>query len=203
MIVTGLTEFGKDKRKVYLDGQFAFVLYKGELSGCHIEEGRELSDEMYEKIMEEILWKRIRQRSLYLLKSMDRTEYQLRQKLKENGYPEELTDRVVDWLKELHYLDDVRYAEHYIRFHGEQKGRNLLQLELAQKGIDREVICTVLERGEGPDEEQAIRYWIQKKGIHPEKATPKEKNRLYGFLLRKGFSSSEISKVCRDFENFE
>lgn len=203
MIVTELTEFGKDKKKVYLDGQFAFVLYKGELSGCHIEEGQELPEEIYKKIMEEILWKRIRQRCLFLLKSMDRTEYQLRQKLRENGYPEELMDRAVNWLKELHYLDDVRYAEHYVRFHGEQKGRKLIQMELSQRGISREIIRTALEMEEGLDEEKAIRGWIQKKGIHLESATPKEKNRLYGFLLRKGFSSSKISKVCREFEDFE
>lgn len=94
------------------------MLYRGELSGCHIEKDQELPEAVYREIMDEILWKRIRMRCLYLLKSMDRTEYQLRTKLKQNFYPEELIDRVILWLENLHYLDDVRYAESYIRTHG-------------------------------------------------------------------------------------
>lgn len=111
MIVTEIEDCGSGKRKVYLDGQPAFVLYRGELSGCHIEKDQELPEAVYREIMDEILWKRIRMRCLYLLKSMDRTEYQLRTKLKQNFYPEELIDRVILWLENLHYLDDVRYAE--------------------------------------------------------------------------------------------
>ena len=37
MIVTEIEDCGSGKRKVYLDGQPAFVLYRGELSLCHIE----------------------------------------------------------------------------------------------------------------------------------------------------------------------
>ena len=92
MIVTEIEDCGSGKRKVYLDGQPAFVLYRGELSGCHIEKDQELPEAVYREIMDEILWKRIRMRCLYLLKSMDRTEYQLRTKLKQNFYPEELID---------------------------------------------------------------------------------------------------------------
>ncbi len=40
MIVTEIEDCGSGKRKVYLDGQPAFVLYRGELSGCHIEKTR-------------------------------------------------------------------------------------------------------------------------------------------------------------------
>ena len=90
MIVTEIEDCGSGKRKVYLDGQPAFVLYRGELSGCHIEKDQELPEAVYREIIDEILWKRIRMRCLYLLKSMDRTEYQLRTKLKQNFYPEEL-----------------------------------------------------------------------------------------------------------------
>ena len=74
MIVTEVEDCGSGKRKVYLDGQPAFVLYRGELSGCHIEKDQELPEAVYREIMDEILWKRIRMRCLYLLKSMDRTE---------------------------------------------------------------------------------------------------------------------------------
>ena len=36
MTVTKIEPVTKSKYKIYLDGQFAFVLYKGELSRYHI-----------------------------------------------------------------------------------------------------------------------------------------------------------------------
>ena len=39
MIVTGIEEQTKTKFKVYLDGTFSFVLYKGELKRFGIKQG--------------------------------------------------------------------------------------------------------------------------------------------------------------------
>ena len=52
MIVTEIEDCGSGKRKVYLDGQPAFVLYRGELSLCHIEKDRELPEAVYREIMD-------------------------------------------------------------------------------------------------------------------------------------------------------
>ena len=53
MIVTGIEEQTKTKFKVYLDGTFAFVLYKGELKRFGIKQGEDLTQENYEKIQNE------------------------------------------------------------------------------------------------------------------------------------------------------
>ena len=197
MIVTEIEDCGSGKRKVYLDGQPAFVLYRGELSLCHIEKDQELPEAVYREIMDEILWKRIRMRCLYLLKSMDRTEYQLRTKLKQNLYPEGLIERVIRWLKDLHYLDDARYAENYIRTHGESLSAMQLKQKLTQRGVPREVLMQAMEEQEGPDEEVLIRKWVKKKKIDPGNCTPAEKQRLYAFLMRRGFSSSGVRRVLQ------
>ena len=197
MIVTGIEDCGSGKRKVFLDGQPAFVLYRGELSRCHIEKDQELPDEIYREIMDEILWKRIRMRCLYLLKNMDRTEYQLRTKLKQNFYPEELIGKVISWLKDLHYLDDARYAESYIRTHGETLSSMQLKQKLTQRGVPREVIQAAMEEQESPAEEELILRWVKKKKIDPFTCTPAEKQKLYAFLMRKGFSSSKVRKVLQ------
>lgn len=202
MIVTAIEDHGKTKKKVYLDGQFAFVLYNGELSGCHIMEQRELPEEVYERIMEEILWKRIRQRALFLLKDMDRTEYQLRQKLKGDLYPEKLIHRVVEWLYSYHYLDDERYAENYVRCHVEKKSRRQMVQDLLQKGVEKQIAEAAVDTQETPNEEVLIRKWIEKKKIDPENASTKDLQKLYGFLLRKGFSPSEVSRVLKGMEEF-
>ena len=50
MQVTKVEALTKTKWKVELDGQFAFVLYKKEISRFGIEVNGELSEELYEQI---------------------------------------------------------------------------------------------------------------------------------------------------------
>ena len=45
MIVTKVEPLSKTKYKIYLNHQFAFVLYKGELRSYKISDGRELREE--------------------------------------------------------------------------------------------------------------------------------------------------------------
>ena len=202
MIVTALEDYGKNRRKVYLDGQFAFILYKGELSACHIKEQEELSEEGYRQIIEEILWKRIRQRSLYLLMETDRTEQQLRLKLKGEFYPEELIERNIEWLYGFHYLDDERYAENYVRCHAGEKSRRQIYQELLQKGVNREIAEQAAAGIETCEEEEQIKKLIEKKKVDLTTASLKEKQKLYGYLMRKGFSSSEIMRVIKGIAEY-
>ena len=88
MIVTKVEPLSKTKYKIYLNHQFAFVLYKGELRSYKISDGRELSEEELDEIREKILLKRAKKRAMHLLEDMDRTESALRKKLKAGQYPE-------------------------------------------------------------------------------------------------------------------
>ena len=55
MIVKAVVPVDKRKCKVFLEGDFAFVLYKSEAARFHIEEGNDLPAKTYEMIEEEIL----------------------------------------------------------------------------------------------------------------------------------------------------
>ena len=59
MIVTGIEEQTKTKFKVYLDGTFAFVLYKDELKRFGIKQGEDLAQENYGSRSERFRWKLI------------------------------------------------------------------------------------------------------------------------------------------------
>ena len=67
MIVTKVEPLSKTKYKIYLNHQFAFVLYKGELRSYKISDGRELSEEELDEIREKILLKRAKKRAMHLL----------------------------------------------------------------------------------------------------------------------------------------
>lgn len=195
MIVTGLEPAGKGREKVFLDGNAAFVLYGGELSRYGIREDAEVSEELYERILKEVLLKRAQARSLYILKSMDKTEAQMRQKLKEGTYPEEVIEEVIGWLYGFHYLDDRRYAENYVSQKKSSKSRKQLMLDLKRRGISKTLAEEVLESEEEEDETALIRQWMEKKHIDPGTKDPKERQKMWQFLARKGFRSEDIRRA--------
>ena len=77
MTVESVTPVGTRKCKVLFDEGFALVLYRGEVKRYGIEEKKDLPLETYEEIVENVLFKRAKERVVHLLKSMDRTEAEL------------------------------------------------------------------------------------------------------------------------------
>ena len=149
MIVTEIKPVTKQKFQIELDGQPAFVLYKGELSRYHIQKDEELSEEIYRELVEQVLTKRAKLRAMHLLEKMDRTKGELRKKLEQGGYPSIAIEAALDYVESFHYIDDARYAARYIEFQKGKKGRARLKMELLQRGIAGEIVARALEEAEG------------------------------------------------------
>lgn len=199
MIVTDIKPVTKQKFQIEIDGQPAFVLYKGELFRYHLEQDREIEECIYTKIVDEILTKRAKLRAMHLLQKMDRTKWELERKLQESGYPQVVVKRALEYVESFHYIDDKRYAAMYIQSQKAKKGKARIKMELMRKGISAELIAEVFSETEDEiDTREAIRSLIEKKCSYSEKMDEKEKRRLYGFLLRRGFSSSDILSVFRE-----
>lgn len=201
MKVTGIEPYSKTKYKVSLDGKFAFVLYKGELSRFHIREGEELSEETKQKIYSDVLLKRAKLRALHLLSDMDRTENALREKLRLGLYPQEIIDAAVEYVRSFGYLNDARYAENFVRSRQGIKSRREIRAQLLQKGVPSELIEDAFEAcGEEGGEADAIRRLLEKKRFDPVCADEREIQRLYGYLARKGFSYETVRQVIQNYE---
>ena len=209
-VVTQLEKMSSNRYKVYLDGQFAFVLYRGELSSLHLKENSELSDEMYHRILEEILLKRAKKRCLHLLEKRPYTEKRLTDKLREGGYPESVILPAVDYVKDFGYVDDFAYACQYLLCHRESESRRRLTEKLRQRGIDSQTLekawasCCDSEEEQKQREREQIRKLLRKKGYGEAvgKATAgltppagQERKKLYLYLMRKGFSAEMIGNV--------
>ena len=196
MLVTQVTELSKSRSKVYIDQEFAFVLYKGELRMYHIREGEEIDSVIYEEITGKLLPKRATMRAMNLLKSRPYTEYQLRQKLSQGGYPQEAMEEAVSYVKSYHYIDDRQYAMDYIEYHQESKTKQKLLQTLMSKGLSKELVLEcfdeiVGDRKKELEEEQILKI-LRKKNYDPEQWTFAEKQRLMASLYRKGFSPELI-----------
>lgn len=196
MQVMQISGLDKKRMRIFLEDGRSFVLYRGEVRRYSLEEGAELSDGQYEEICSEILKKRARRRTMHLLEKMDRTEAQIREKLRQGFYPEEIIEDAVAYVKGYHYLDDSRYAGNYVRNQREKKSRRKIQMELMAKGIDRELAEQTLEEEcQRENEQELILKWVEKKHYSAQTADLKEKQRMYQFLMRKGFQSDDILHV--------
>lgn len=203
MLVTQVVPFTKNRKKIYLDGTYAFALYAGELSTYHIVEGEELSEETYETILQEVLIKRAKLRAMNLLQKRTYTTAQLRTKLTEGGYPECVTQEALAYVAGFHYTDDLQYAIDYITYHEDTKSRRRIEQDLMGKGIDRDTLAQAFvsweEQGGTQDEVEQIRTLLVKKryDVDAVRENPAEARRIYAFLARKGFAAEEIRRAMQ------
>ncbi len=203
MVVTQISELSKSRCKVYIDQEFAFVLYKGELRLYKVAEGKEITQKDYDELMNVVLPKRAKLRAMNLLQKRSYTEKQLRDKLKEGFYPEKIMDEAIEYVKSFHYVDDLQYATDYITCYESRKSKKKLETELVQRGIQKSIIVEAFLQwealGGAQDEMSMIKELLEKKHYSPD-CDMKEKNRIYGFLLRRGFSVEKVQEAMRVFD---
>lgn len=199
-VVTDIQEFSKQKYSIYLDEQFAFVLYKGELSSYRVKKGESLTEEAYQEIYVKVLPKRAKKRCLNLLKSRAYTEKKLRDKLKEGRYPDKIIDEAIEYVKSFHYIDDYDYACQYIQYHKAGQSKRKLEEKLRAKGISGEILARAFEHSYERGEEEGLqlmqaKHLLEKKGYTPEGTDWKERQKLFAFLLRRGIPCEIIRQL--------
>ena len=136
-------------------------------------------------------------RALNLLARRDHSIAELKRKLAARGFPD---IQVVDALERLSrqgYLDDRRFAERWAESAlrgGKGFGVRLL-LELQRRGVDRETAAEVVAGASSEHGElQLLAAVVAKRfsAFDPVSAAQKERQRVYAYLQRRGFSLSAI-----------
>ena len=146
-------------------------------------------------------YKKARRKAMLLLEHMDRTEKGLSDRLRQAGFSREAAEDAMEYVKSYGYIDDLRYAQNYISYRIHTKSRQMILMELQQKGIDKataqeaweEVACY-----EEPDEYSLLQETILKKYGEGSVLDEKEMRRLYGFLQRRGFRQNDIYHVLEE-----
>lgn len=202
MRVESVDRITNRKYRVTLEDGTAFALYSGEVLKFHIEEGAELSSDSFSQIHDEILMKRVKLRCMNLLKDMDRTQAQLTDRLKRDGYSRDLIDAALAYVASYHYTDDARYSLNYVRSHSASRSRKQIEFDLMKKGVCREDIRAAFdiceqEEGElyppsGQGDRPVIRRLMEKRHFDKNTAGFEETQKLIGYLSRKGFSLRDI-----------
>ena len=95
MYIERIEQLEKGRRRLVFETGERLVLYKGEIRSYDLSEGQDISETLYQELLFDVLGKRATKRVMHLLEKQDRTEYQLREKLRQNEYPKEAVEQAI------------------------------------------------------------------------------------------------------------
>ena len=135
-------------------------------------------------------------KGIYLLGYASNTARTLSRKLKTKGYPDDIAEEAVVYLKEKGYIrerdDAVLFAEHLARH--KLYGKNRIRKEMFVKGFPDDVIRETLEIPE-IDFSEICAKRIRAMGGCSTFDNTAEKNKAISALMRYGFSMHEIREA--------
>ncbi|MDK2787712.1 MAG: regulatory protein [Epulopiscium sp.] len=186
----------QDRWSVFIDGEFAFGVTTEEVFVFKLTVGKEISEIELEKMIKEKDYSKAKDVALKFLSYRARSEKELRDKLISKEFDPVTIDRVIEFLKRYDYVNDEKFAKSYVRERIRLKfeGRKKLIYDLKQKGIKQEIIDHVLNNTDINEIDHALKL-LEKKVPDKTELGLKEKQRIYQFLLRKGFSYDIIQKA--------
>ena len=180
---------------VYLDGDFAFGLYRD--TAAWLEIGQILTDEKIKKLLDEDQKADVYTKALDFISYKPRTSAEIRRKLYEEGYDESLINETLSRLSESGLLNDERYAEQWVEERQllRPRSRRSLEYELRKKGIPDHLIQSAVE---AVDDFQSAYGTAEKRLYRYEGLNKYEfRNKLGNFLAGKGYSYDVIAEVTR------
>ncbi len=141
-------------------------------------------------------------KGIYLLGYARNTAKTLSHKLKMKGYPNDIAEEAVTYLKEKGYIRErdeaVLFAEHLARH--KSYGKNRIRKEMFAKGFPEDVIRETLEITE-IDFSEVCATRIRSMGGPGIFENTEEKNKAISALMRYGFSSYEIREAISLLRN--
>jgi regulatory protein len=178
---------------VHLDGEFAFGLAR--ITAAWLTVGQELSPDKIERLLAEDEAEIAYQRALRFLSYRPRSEKEVVDNLRKHETPEPVVEEIVERLKQNGVVDDVKFARLWLDNRSEfrPRGSFALRSELRQKGIGDAIIEASLEEIDELD--LALRAGRKKAAKLISGDEREFKQKLYGFLSRRGFHYEIISDV--------
>lgn len=136
----------------------------------------------------------------------DHSVAELERKLRDRGVAAGIIAEAMARLKKAGYLDDRRFAERWAES-AVRNGRGYgprLHMELARRGVPREIIADVVTRISASfNEEETLAALLARKfaGFDPQAASDRDKRRVIAYLQRRGFSTAAIFRFFRTVDD--
>ena len=137
-------------------------------------------------------------RALNLLGYRARSEAEIRERLGRYGYAGETIEAVVGRLEELGYVDDAEFARLKAREKARRYGPRRVSVELRKSGVGEELAReAVEEQFAGRSEVEEARSAAARR--YNGRGSDAEARRVYGFLVRRGYSAEVCAQVAREY----
>ena len=194
--VTALKTDGVGRRiKVFVDGSLLFIVDKKVIAKAGLQLGQDLSVSQIEELKRTFLLQNCLDAALHYLSYRPRSESEIRQRLNQRGFGNNLINIVIDTLKERGLVDDVAFARFWKdnRLLFSPRSRRLVQHELRQKGVSAEMADEVTSGSD--DESSAYKAGVRKMRGLTSADYDEFCRRLFGYLRRRGFSYEVAGRV--------
>lgn len=158
----------------------------------YLYEGSVLLNINYEQLIKTIMKKRGIASIISYVSMALRTEKQTEDKLLRQGYDQETVCEIIEYIKNLGYIDDHEYARKYVNTCKKTKiiSRRMCEYELVRKGVPEIIASRAVEVID--DKEQATKLVNKKMKVETDNL------KLRKYLYSKGFTLDTINSILGD-----
>lgn len=201
MIITKIEKQKNNNKRysIFIDNEFAFGIDEIDLLYYKLKENEPLDNEKYEYILNKLLLKRAKDKALKYLGYKMRSKNQVIKKLQEYEFPPNVINKVIKVLEKYNYINDEDFAKAFIKDKLNLKGHGVFKIsyDLKMLGVDEEIFKKYLYNEEFINEEKKAKDLLLKKlgNKNIEDLDYKEKQKIYAYLARRGFSYDSIKKA--------
>ena len=180
-----------DRFSVFVEGKYGFSFSQDEILRLGLKIGQEFTKDELEQVKKSAVQDKAYDRALNLIARRPRSIWEMRDYLKRKEYKQDIIDAAVTKLLYADFLNDLEFAQAWVRSRRLLKSTNKrkLGLELRQKRVDSEVIEQVLREDE-TDDLAVLRELITRK----QKRYP-DKIKLMQYLSRQGYRYQDIKQA--------
>jgi regulatory protein len=198
LIITQISK-RKNKNRVYVDGEYAFSLVDSDIAYFGLKEGGEIDRAKYDFITGTTLYIKAQERALKYLSYRQRSAFEIRGKLLSEDFSADIIEKVIGFLKDYGYVDDLKYSVSYINdcLNFNPKGKRLIEWELKNRGIDRDDISKALCEVSFDELFYAKRLLAKKYGKLQKEDMSEGK--MYQYLSRRGYDFETIKEAVSEF----
>lgn len=168
----------------------------------YFKDGTEITQEEWESLTDSIYYKKAVDKCYDLLSRRDHSVKELKTKLLRT-VDEKNTDKAIEKMLELGYLDDEKYARNLVKYLDQTRNisKNHIKQEMFKRGIPNEIINLVMEDYEFDNVSCVVDLILTK---YRNKLNNEDGNKkVIASLMRKGFSYSDIKNAFYRIENEE
>jgi regulatory protein len=180
----------QNRYSIFVDDAYAFSLSESALLESGLVKGQELGREQVSEYKQLSADDKLYNRALRYVAMRPRSVWEVEFYLKRKDSPAPLIEQITNKLKKFGYLDDLKFAEAFVRDRRLLRSSSVRKiiLELRKKHVPSDVIERVTKEDE-TDEGAMLREVVAKKR---RQTKYQDDLKLMQYLARQGFSYSDI-----------